>query len=269
MEDPTIYDYDDVHDEIQVRRKVVEESKKTKDRNARYIGHIVNATEKRKREQSLIYEKIAEKELQREGKEFIDKEKFVTSSYLKMMEENKKWELDDLKKEEYNKAHTATADNNAAGLYRTLYKQDIFSGGHRPDLSKAPELPPIQQNTQPPQTKLDEKTLEIKQIKENEHEPMEQIPLARKPLKEKEMEEIIPPKVESEKKISSPVKILQKQVSRSRSRSGEKEQKESKTTEKTEFVRDTEKPAPEKELTKEEKLKLYKERYLQRKVADT
>jgi hypothetical protein len=140
-----------MHEDIQQRRQVVEETKKTKNLGSRYIGHIIENTEKRKREQSLVYEKMTENELKREGKEFADKEKFVTSSYLKMMEENKKWEAEDKKKEEYNKAHTAESQNSVAGLYKTLYDQDVFSGGFRPDLSKdVPVVPQKKPEKAPP-----------------------------------------------------------------------------------------------------------------------
>jgi hypothetical protein len=43
---------------------------------------------KRQREQSIIYEKLAEKQLKRENKLNENAEKFVTSNFKKVMAEN-------------------------------------------------------------------------------------------------------------------------------------------------------------------------------------
>lgn len=71
------------------------------------MGGIKNATEKRKREQLINFENIAAKQMKREGQNFSEKERFMTESYLRMLEENKQFELNDKQKEEWNKSHSA------------------------------------------------------------------------------------------------------------------------------------------------------------------
>lgn len=79
LEDPTIYSYDAHYDEINEKRKEVEQQKKQKvQMGSRYIGNLKATADKRKIEQSMIYEKIAEKELKREGENTGDK--YVTGS---------------------------------------------------------------------------------------------------------------------------------------------------------------------------------------------
>lgn len=55
-----------------------------------------------------MQERVAEKQIERENAQYGDKERFVTSSYLKMMEENKQFEEEDRLKEAYNQEHSAT-----------------------------------------------------------------------------------------------------------------------------------------------------------------
>lgn len=92
IEDPEIYSYDTHYDDIKNKREELEAQKKQqkvrllpwlfltlKKQGSKYINNILKASEKRKVEQSMIYEKIAEKELQREGKD-AGGEKYVTAS---------------------------------------------------------------------------------------------------------------------------------------------------------------------------------------------
>ena len=52
----------------------------------------MRAAEKRKLESELVYEHMAQKELEKEEDQFRDKESFVTSAYKKKLEERKKLE---------------------------------------------------------------------------------------------------------------------------------------------------------------------------------
>ena len=50
-------------------------------------------------EQDIIYERKVQREMEKEGKEYGDKETFLTSAYRKKLEERKKME-EELKQEE-------------------------------------------------------------------------------------------------------------------------------------------------------------------------
>ena len=58
----------------------------------KYIHALIKAAEKRKLESELVYEHMAQKELEKEEGQFSDKESFVTSAYKKKLEERKKLE---------------------------------------------------------------------------------------------------------------------------------------------------------------------------------
>eukprot|EP00331_Platyophrya_macrostoma_P035350 CAMPEP_0176461740 /NCGR_PEP_ID=MMETSP0127-20121128/34842_1 /TAXON_ID=938130 /ORGANISM="Platyophrya macrostoma, Strain WH" /LENGTH=293 /DNA_ID=CAMNT_0017853505 /DNA_START=30 /DNA_END=911 /DNA_ORIENTATION=+ len=145
MEDPDVFEYDKYVDQYQSRREELIEQKKEKE----YVAQISSAMDKRKREQTIIQEKLAEKEIQRENAQFGDKERFVTSSYLRMMQENKKFEEEERKKEAYNQAHSINSEDNLGGFYKNLYANDIYAGGHRPDLSKEVQKPQKPEEVKP------------------------------------------------------------------------------------------------------------------------
>lgn len=83
-ENPTIYQYDEVYEEME--RVKEEEKKLTKkvDKKPKYINNLLKAAERRKREHEHRMERMIQKEREAEGEEFKDKESFITSAYRYM-----------------------------------------------------------------------------------------------------------------------------------------------------------------------------------------
>ena len=89
LEDPDIYEYDSKVDDYKEARKMIEVEKKKNvyfarspyfQKESKYVSLINNASEKRKIEQSINYENMAKKEMDRENKEYGNKDRYVTSS---------------------------------------------------------------------------------------------------------------------------------------------------------------------------------------------
>lgn len=59
-------------------------------RKAKYIHHLLKTAEKRKYEDEARQERLVQKEREKEGDMFKDKEAFVTGAYRKKMEELEK-----------------------------------------------------------------------------------------------------------------------------------------------------------------------------------
>lgn len=97
-QDPTVYQYDEVYDDIQKSRTVesaaVKEVKKPK-----YMESLLKTAERRKKENERRLERQIQKEREAEGEEFKDKEEFITSSYRQKLEEYKKAEEEEKKME--------------------------------------------------------------------------------------------------------------------------------------------------------------------------
>ncbi|XP_025410064.1 nuclear speckle splicing regulatory protein 1-like, partial [Sipha flava] len=96
-EDATVFQYDEVYDEIEKKKENLDEKKKQIDKKPRYIQNLLVQAEKRKIEYERRNERLIQKERETEGNEFKDKEAFVTSSYKKKLEELKKLDEEDLK----------------------------------------------------------------------------------------------------------------------------------------------------------------------------
>ncbi len=98
---------------------------------------IKQRAQMREREKVINLEKLAAKQLQREGQHFDDKQKFMSESYRLMLEANKRFEAEDSRLEEYNKTHSAMnkvplADQtDMSAFYKKMYSQDMMFGGPR------------------------------------------------------------------------------------------------------------------------------------------
>merc|ERR1712142_944248 len=124
-EDPTVFQYDEVYDDIEKRKEVEKESKKDVDRKPKYVHNLLKAADERQKEFERRIERQVQKEREAEGNEFADKEKFVTSAYRKKMEEIAKQEEEEARKAQIEAALDVRKQNNMDGFYRHLYRQTM------------------------------------------------------------------------------------------------------------------------------------------------
>ncbi|XP_012266435.2 nuclear speckle splicing regulatory protein 1 [Athalia rosae] len=124
-EDPTVYQYDEVYDDIE-RSKIEEKSnKKTVEKKAKYIENLMKAADRRKREQEHRVERMVQKEREAEGAMFADKESFVTSAYRAKLEEFKKMEDEEKRMDRLEAIGDVTKQQDMSGFYRHLYHQTV------------------------------------------------------------------------------------------------------------------------------------------------
>lgn len=92
-DDPSVYEYDGVYDEMTKKKEASIEKKKA-DKKPKYIEALLKTAKQRELENELRKEREAQKEREQEGDEFADKEAFVTSSFKKKMKELRKMQDD-------------------------------------------------------------------------------------------------------------------------------------------------------------------------------
>ncbi|PAV83111.1 hypothetical protein WR25_07760 [Diploscapter pachys] len=87
-EDPTIFDYDKNYDEIQAvkNEKIAVQKEADKERKAKYVDNMLKASKMRKINEQSVQERQQQKEREKEGDEFADKEVFITSAYKEQLE---------------------------------------------------------------------------------------------------------------------------------------------------------------------------------------
>jgi len=124
-EDPTVFQYDEVYDDIERKKEVEKESKKEVDRKPKYVHNLLKAADERQKEFERRIERQVQKEREAEGNEFADKESFVTSAYRKKMEEIAKQEEEEARMARIEAALDVTKQNNMDGFYRHLYRQTM------------------------------------------------------------------------------------------------------------------------------------------------
>lgn len=124
-EDPTVYQYDELYDEMEQKKKESKLSRKDLDKKPKYIGRLLAAAERRKKENERRIEKQIQKEREQEGEEFKDKESFVTSGYRKKLEEMKELEEQEKREEYLEDIGDVRKQGNLDGFYRHLYDQKV------------------------------------------------------------------------------------------------------------------------------------------------
>ncbi|VDK70653.1 unnamed protein product [Litomosoides sigmodontis] len=124
-EDPTIFDYDNVYDELQAKKnqKIAEIKAADKERKSKYAEQILEAHKKRLLAQQSREERKQQKEREAEAGQFDDKEKFVTSAYKKQLAEMEDFRLQeavDNRLDELTAVEKQKSGVWKGGFYRTL-----------------------------------------------------------------------------------------------------------------------------------------------------
>ncbi|XP_014092797.2 nuclear speckle splicing regulatory protein 1 [Bactrocera oleae] len=138
-EDPTVFQYDELYDEMENKREQELEVKSKEPKKPKYIGRLMEFAERRKLENELRVERQVQKEREQEGEEFKDKESFVTSTYRKKLEEMRKLQEQE-KRDEYLEAiGDVTKQKDLDGFYRHLFEQKTGSAKE----VKKPDIPVV------------------------------------------------------------------------------------------------------------------------------
>lgn len=123
-EDPTIYQYDEVYDDMERMKSQLKEAKDEK-KKPKYIQNLLKAAERRKREQEHRIERMVQKEREAEGAMYADKESFVTSAYRAKLEEFKKLEEEESRMDRLEAIADVKKQQDMSGFYRHLYEQTV------------------------------------------------------------------------------------------------------------------------------------------------
>ncbi|KAF9988712.1 hypothetical protein BGZ75_008736 [Mortierella antarctica] len=122
-QDATVFDYDGVYDQLKAVDRARELARKqdSQDRKPKYVNALLQAAETRKRDRQIAEEKRIEREREKEGEEFKDKEQFITPAYKAQKEAMRLAEEEDRKREEL-----MAKDKDGSlmqGFYRTMLEE--------------------------------------------------------------------------------------------------------------------------------------------------
>ena len=117
-QDATVFDYDGIYDQLKAgdRARELARKQESAERKPKYIHALLEAAETRKRDRQIADEKRIEREREREGEEFKDKEQFITPAYKAQKEAMRVAEEEDRKKEE------ALAKDKDGSLMQGFYR---------------------------------------------------------------------------------------------------------------------------------------------------
>lgn len=123
-EDPTIYQYDEVYDDME-RTKSQSDVNKQREKKPRYIQNLLKTADRRKKEQEHRIGRMVQKEREAEGDMYADKESFVTSAYRAKLEEFQKMEEEEARMSRLEAIADVTKQPDMSGFYRHLYAQTV------------------------------------------------------------------------------------------------------------------------------------------------
>ncbi|GAA6043601.1 hypothetical protein JCM8097_008281 [Rhodosporidiobolus ruineniae] len=154
--DSSVFEYDEVYDNMKAAEKAATDKRKdeSSDRKPKYINRLLETAELRKQDRLRAEDKMIQREREREGDEFAEKDQFVTPAYLKQQEELRKAEEEEKKREE------AEAGKKGAGMTSFLKNYlDATSESHAAAVaasqSKKPVFGPTFNVAPPPKEKTD------------------------------------------------------------------------------------------------------------------
>ncbi|KAG4076367.1 hypothetical protein HA402_005810 [Bradysia odoriphaga] len=124
-EDPTIFQYDEVFDDIKNERESAKVVKKTEQKSVKYIGKLMESADRRKKDFERRIERQVQKEREAEGEMYKDKEAFITSSYKQKLEEMKKAEEEEKRSDYLEAIGDVTKQRDMGGFYRHLWEQKM------------------------------------------------------------------------------------------------------------------------------------------------
>ncbi|KAK9810734.1 hypothetical protein WJX73_003832 [Symbiochloris irregularis] len=126
-EDPSIFDYDGVYDDLQEQRVQPKQAEKL-ERKSRYIEGLLDKAKERQREQDVVYERRLAKERQAEDHLFGDKDRFVTAAYKRKLEEDQKWLAEEKLREEIEAREDVVKKGHMGDFYRHLMSNNVAFG---------------------------------------------------------------------------------------------------------------------------------------------
>lgn len=139
-EDPTIFQYDEVYDDINTTREAAKTAKKSDtQKQSKYINRLLEAADKRKQEHENRIERQVQKEREAEGDKYKDKEVFVTASYRAKLEERKLQDEKDQREEYLENIGDVRKQGDLSGFYRHVYEQKLGSDKVEPKTTNEPE----------------------------------------------------------------------------------------------------------------------------------
>lgn len=124
-EDPTIFQYDEVYDDMTASREEAKKSKTTEVKKSKYVERLLATADRRKQEYERRVERQVQKERDAEGDMYKDKEVFVTATYRQKLEEMRKAEEAEQREEYLEAIGDVTKQRNLDGFYRHLYEQKM------------------------------------------------------------------------------------------------------------------------------------------------
>ncbi|KAL9253803.1 Nuclear speckle splicing regulatory protein 1-like protein [Drosera capensis] len=142
-EDPSVFDYDGVYDEMKVNA-VKPRVEDRQERKPKYIQALMEKAKQREREHEIVYDRKLAKERSKEDHLYADKDKFVTSAYKRKLAEQAKWLEEERLRELREEKDEVSKKSDISDFYFNLSKNVAFGAtSTKLQTEKKPEREPV------------------------------------------------------------------------------------------------------------------------------
>eukprot|EP01130_Rhizamoeba_saxonica_P002848 TRINITY_DN1269_c1_g1_i5.p1 TRINITY_DN1269_c1_g1~~TRINITY_DN1269_c1_g1_i5.p1 ORF type:complete len:309 (+),score=115.14 TRINITY_DN1269_c1_g1_i5:340-1266(+) len=135
-QDPTIYLYDEIYKDMKKsstsQRRTMKNMKGEK-KKPKYIAKLMANAKRKEREREMIYVKKLHRELENEEEKYEGTESFITPEYRKKLEENKRFEEEEKRREEMDIKNRAEGKSSIDNFYFNLSKNVAFGAEPEPE----------------------------------------------------------------------------------------------------------------------------------------
>ncbi|XP_043216631.1 nuclear speckle splicing regulatory protein 1-like isoform X1 [Amphibalanus amphitrite] len=138
QEDASLFQYDEVYDDMQQQKQNKVETKKTVDNKPRYMQKLLQSAEQRRHQQERRIERQVQLEREREGDEFADKEQFVTDAYRQRLLERKEEEEKERRIQQIEEINDVTKQKDLGSFYRHMYQKANAARSDADDVKPEP-----------------------------------------------------------------------------------------------------------------------------------
>lgn len=116
-EDPSIFEYDEVYDEIKKDEREAKTSEEPK-KQSKYIQSLLKTAERRKREQERRIIRKAQREIEEDKDQYGETETFITSSYKEKLKEMRELEEKEKMEIALEEAMDVKKQKDLSGFYK-------------------------------------------------------------------------------------------------------------------------------------------------------
>eukprot|EP01127_Copromyxa_protea_P000701 TRINITY_DN10602_c0_g1_i1.p1 TRINITY_DN10602_c0_g1~~TRINITY_DN10602_c0_g1_i1.p1 ORF type:complete len:285 (-),score=94.69 TRINITY_DN10602_c0_g1_i1:68-901(-) len=166
--DPLAFAYDEVYDDMKKTQKKEKKATTQDKKQPKYIKGLLKKAAEREKENDIIFQHRLQREAEAEKELFGDDvQEYITPSYKKQLEKNKRYEEKQRRKEEEDEKNDVRKKGDMSGFYSNLLNNNLVAlGGNADDSEDSDSSESDSEGRFSPETRRERASLKRKMAQE-------------------------------------------------------------------------------------------------------